>query len=97
MAASPGFHTESWPLQFLGLHPQPAQGFAYYVTSLLLPLCSALAKSQIKESICDYSYKTKRKILDKNITCWGFQVCFTFNARQTVYTNHFAAKQRIMN
>lgn len=47
--------------------------FVCYVIFLCcLPLYSVHAKSQIKESICDYSYKTKRKILDKNITFGGF-------------------------
>lgn len=47
--------------------------FVCYVIFLhCLPLYAVHAKRQIKESICDYSYKTKRKILDKNITFWGF-------------------------
>lgn len=44
----------------------------YVIFLCCLSLCSVHARTQIKESICDYSYKTKRKILDENITFWGF-------------------------
>lgn len=59
-----GFHGSTLPEHGLCV--------CYVIFLPCLPLCSVHAKSQIKESICDYSYKTKRKILDENITFWGF-------------------------